>query len=893
MIYGREQEARILTESLHAARSGRGMALVLRGEVGIGKSALLADVADRAREDGGLLVLTALGVETEQDLPFAGLHMLLAPVADRVDALPERQAAVLHTALGGADGPIGDRFQTGIALHALLNALAAERPVLCLIDDAHWIDASSADALLFTARRLRDEGAVMLFAARDGHAPAFPAPGVPQLLLSRLDRESAAALLAAHAPDLPHQVSEFVLREAAGNPLALKELPTAHREGTLEPFGPSVGLDRVRHGFTERIAGLPSKSRALILLAALDGSGDLRTVVRAAAHLDADLTDLESAERKGLLLATDDRISFPHPLIRSAAVQTASLAERVAAHAALAQSLPGTSPDCFVRRVLHLAAATTEPDESVARELEESAGCGRGQAAYGTAAATYERAARLSPAPADRGRRLALAARAAADAGDAPRAAALAEQATPLVADPAVRAGLAQISALDPYFRGRPDTAARLLIDAATPAAAHAPVKAAFMLLDATGAAWVSGRRTTVRAALAMTDALPLPADAADAHTLCDAAAGLARIALGQPGIAALHALYTGDVLHQLAPLERACALEWVIATGDLPLAEHLLSELADEYRTSAIGALPEVLRDLTRVRLLRGRLHDADATARDAERIAEETDQPFFAAEARDLRVTVAAWRGTLTDGTQPAQDLPATARAVLALARGDLDDALTLLDVLTRTELPSVMTRYLSIDRVETLARLGRADDARATLDAITPWAAETGQDWARGLLARAEAHLSPDPAPLWDEALARLSSSARPLEHARTLLGHGSWLRRTGRPSAARPALRASAETFAALGAAPWANRARAELRAAGDSGAVASAPAVNATALSPQERHVVRLAAEGLTNRQIGERLFLSPRTVGYHLYNAYPKLGVSSRIELTRIDLPDD
>ncbi|WP_106396552.1 helix-turn-helix transcriptional regulator [Actinocorallia populi] len=888
MIYGREQEARVLAESLRAARSGRGTALVLRGEAGIGKSALLSDVADRAREDGDLLVLTALGVETEQDLPFAGLHMLLAPVADRIDALPERQAAVLHAALGRADGPAGDRFQTGIALHSLLNALAAEQPVLCLIDDAHWIDASSADALLFAARRLRHEGTVMLFAARDGHAPAFPAPGVPQLLLPRLDREASAALLTAHAPDLPHQVREFVLREATGNPLALKELPAAHREGALEPFGSAIGTDLVRHGFTERIVNLPPKSRAMILLAAFDGSGDLHTLVRAATHLGADLTDLEPAECRGLLHTSDGHVAFPHPLIRSAAVQTASLAERVAAHAALARSLPGTSPDHFVRRVLHLAAATTEPDESVARQVEESAGCGRGQAAYGTAAATYERAARLSPAPDDRGRRLALAARAAADAGDAPRAAALAEQATPLVADPAVRAGLAQISALDPYFRGRPDTAARLLMDGATPAAAHAPVKAAFMLLDATGAAWVSGQRTIMRAALAATDALPLPPDAADARTLRDAAAGLARIALGQPGVAALHALYTGDVLRRLAPLERACALEWVIATGDLSLAEHLLSEVADEYRTNATGALPEVLRDLTRVRLLRGHLHDADATARTAERIAEETDQPFFAAEARGLRAAIAAWQGTLTDGTPPA-----TARAALALARGDLDDALALLDVLTRTELPGVMTRYLSIDRVETLARLGRTDEARSALDAITPWAAETGQDWARGLLARAEAHLSPDPAPLWDEALARLSSSDRPLEHARTLLGHGSWLRRTGRPSDARPALRTAVETFAALGAALWTDRARAELRAAGDSGPLAPAPAaVEATPLSPQERHVVRLAAEGLTNRQIGERLFLSPRTVGYHLYNAYPKLGVSSRIELTRIDLPD-
>ncbi|MDX6742005.1 helix-turn-helix transcriptional regulator [Actinocorallia sp. A-T 12471] len=949
MIYGREREARVLAGSLDAARSGHGTALVLRGEAGIGKSALLCDVSERAGAEGDMLVLTAIGVETEQDLPFAGLHMLLAPVADRIDALPERQAAVLHTALGTADGPVGDRFQTAIALHALLNLLAAEQPVLCVIDDAHWIDASSADALLFTARRLRDEGAVMLFAARDGHAPAFPAPGIPELILPRLDRESSAALLADHAPGLSRQVSELVLREAAGNPLALKELPTAHREGALEPFGSVIGADRVRHGFTERVANLPSKSRALILLAALDGSGDLHTLVRAAAHLDAGLADLEPAERKGLLVAADDRVSFPHPLIRSAAVQSASLAERLAAHAALAEALVGDSPDCFVRRTLHLAAATTGPDESVAQEVEESASCGRGQAAYGTAAATYERAARLSPAPADRGRRLALAARAAADAGDAPRAAALAEQATPLVADPAVRAGLAQISALDPYFRGNPGTAARLLIDGAGQAAAHEPVKAAFMLLDGTGTAWVSGQHSTVRAALATTEALRLPDDAVDAHTLRDAAAGLARVALGEPGIPALHALYTGDVLRQLAPLERACALEWVIATGDLPLAEHLLSELADEYRATATGALPEVLRDLTRVRLLRGHLHDADATARAAERIAEETDQPFFAAEARDLRATIAAWQGTPTpwqgtpttpppelalalaladgtpsygtpsagtplygtlsadgmpsDGTLSAHGTPSAAaraaappaappaaRAVLALSRGDLDDALALLDVVTQTELPNVMTRYLALDRVEVLARLGRPDDARAALDAVTPWAAETGQDWARGLLARAEAHLSPDPSPLWAEALTHLASSPRPLEHARTLLGHGSWLRRTGHPSAARPSLRTAAETFTSLGATLWADRARAELRAAGDSGPLPSTPPT--AALSPQERRVVRLAAAGLTNRQIGERLFLSPRTVGYHLYNAYPKLGISSRIELPHLTLPN-
>lgn len=880
MIVGREEELRILTEVVEKARTGSGSALVLHGEAGIGKSSLLAEVADRAR--GGLQVLTALGVETEQDLPFAGLHMLLAPVADRIGALPERQAAVLRTALGGADGPAGDRFQTGVALHALLGLLAEDRPVLCLVDDAHWIDAPSADALLFTARRLHGEGVAVLFAARDGHAPAFPAPGVPRLFLPRLDREASAALLAAHAPDLPRQVSEFVLGEAAGNPLALKELPAAHREGALEPLGFAAGPDLVRHGFAERITALPPGTRTLVLLAALDSSGDLHTVIRAADLLGAALADLEPAERKGLLHAFGDRLSFPHPLIRSAAVQTASLAERVAAHAALAEAIPDTGPGGSLRRALHRAAATTEPDESVARELEESAkgGCG-------TAVTAYERAARLSPAPAERGRRLALAARAAADAGDAPHAATLAAQAAPLVTDAAVRAELAQISALDPYFRGHPDTAARILFDGAPHAAAHAPIKAAFMMLDATGAAWVSGRPEVVRSALATTNSLDLP-DAADAHILREAAVGLARVALGLPGIAPLHAFYTGDVLRRLALMERACALEWVIATGDLPLAERLLTELADECRVTAVGVLPEVLRDLTRVRLLRGHLHDAHATAQAAERIAEETDQPFFAADARELRITISAWQGAIAD-----DEPPAAARAALALTRGELDEALAPLDAVTRTELPSAMSRYLLFDRAETLARLGRHDEARAALEALAPWAAETGQDWAHGLLARIEAHLSPAPGPLWEEALARLSSADRPLEHARTLLAHGAWLRRTTRPSAARPSLRTALEMFTSLGATAWTERARAELRAAGDSTPAKTSSARPTTPLSPQERHVVRLAAQGLTNRQIGERLFLSPRTVGYHLYNAYPKLGVSSRVELAKLDLPED
>ena len=444
MLMGRSAETAAVDQLLVDARSSRSGVLVIRGEAGIGKSALLDHAAATATD---MRVVRGAGVEFESTLPFAGLHQLLRRFTGRLDCLPAEQTQALRAALGLGSAAGGDRFMVGLAVLTLLADLAEEQPLLCLIDDAHWLDQSSAEALLFAARRLEAERVAIIFAARDMHAPEFPAPGLAELRLSRLDGAAAADLLALYAADLDHHRRAHVLREAEGNPLALLELTTAQRQGrSISPYPAVSTTSKIEEAFADRISRLPERTRTLLLVIAADDSGDPAIVFTAAAHLGAGVADLESAERHSFVSLHEDRLMFRHPLIRSAVYHGAPASRRFAAHRALAASLEDE------RAAWHLAAATTGPDEHVAASLERSAQRAQDRGGHAALAAAYERAAALSPDPRDQGRRLAVAAQAALEAGQLEHAGSLAEQAS----RPSHRAGLAGPRGRGPGHGRRP-----------------------------------------------------------------------------------------------------------------------------------------------------------------------------------------------------------------------------------------------------------------------------------------------------------------------------------------------------------------------------------------------------------------------------------------------------
>ncbi|MER5256615.1 AAA family ATPase [Streptomyces sp. NPDC002855] len=920
MLYGRGSETALLDGLLAKARQGHSAALVVRGEAGIGKSALLAHAAATATAHATThrtSLLQATGIEAESELPFAGLHLLLHRVTDRIHDLPEPQAKALRAALGLAPSARADRFLIGLAVLTLLADLAeGEGSLLCLIDDAQWLDQASADALLFAARRLAAEGVVMVFAARDAHAPPFPAQGLPELRLTGLDDEAAGELLAEHAGDLPRYVREQIRGESGGNPLALRELPAAQREGHIPAYGYHLSAlpshSRLLRTFADRISALPPTTRSLLVVAAAEGTGDLTVTATAAGKLGASVTDLEPAERKELLSLEGGRLAFRHPLIRAAAYQSAPVGDRIAAHRALADALPCVGN--VDRRAWHLAAATTEPDEYVAGILEQTAEHARARGGYAAVAAACERAAQLSPDGTHRARRLALAASAAADAGQNERAAELALRAAPHLTDPAVLAQLAQVRAAVAREQGRLDASYSVLLDTAAEIAPHTPETAALMVYEAMTAAWLSGHRQSIDEISRRIAGLDLRTPP---HALpyLPAAEGLARLAAGDPGsgLPPLRALFESlraerhDRGHTLR--ERVSIASWFAPLGDLETGNDLAAELDRECREQgALGPLPLVLLMRTRARIFLGRHSCALTGAAEGLQIARDTGQPHYVGQLSGVLAYLAALdgdeercrelaaKGDLRQ-VMPGQVWGGVAIGMLELGLGRYEAALRAYeDVAASPSGHTIVVLYCVPDRVEAAVRAGtgQADSVRDSARGFAAWAEHTGAVWARALAARCRALLAPDAeaGPAYEEALALHVDDGRPFERARTELLFGEWLRRAGRRSEARTPLRSALDTFELLAAPPWAERARAELRATGESRARHTGDTAPLDRLTPQERQVVRLAASGMTNRDIGAQLFLSPRTVGYHLYNAYPKLGVASRGELTRLEFRD-
>lgn len=898
MLYGREAEQARIDALLDAARNGRSGALVLRGEPGIGKTALLDYAAAR-----GLRTIRGAGIESEAELPFAGLHLLVRPTPHLLDTLPPRQRAALHGAFGLAEQDHGDRMLVGLAVLSLVAEEAAAGPLVCLIDDAQWLDRATAEALLFAARRLDAEGVAIIFAARAG-ANDFPAPGLEELPVTGLPQTAAATLLDTRYPELSPSSRYRLLIEAAGNPLALLELP-----GVLDTDTAGFGPDplpltqRLQVAFHGQVARLPASTRRLLVVAAAAYSADLDTILRAATALDAGLPDLRPAEEAGLIVGAGHRLAFRHPLVRSAVYRGATLEERLSAHRALAAA--ATAPEDADLRAWHLAAAATGPDEVAAAALERTADRARHRSGYHGAVAAYSRAAGLGTDPAARLRRLVAGAETAAEAGLFEVARRLAERAADQVADPTTAARLDLVRALAEFGAGRPRTAHPLLLRAADTVRDREPLRAARILTQAVHTAWYLGTDELAGVADRF-DGLELPAT--------DPMAAIAGYTL-----AAIEGRYTVDLATAAAAarardadsprdLVQLCGAGLVVGQDDQvgDLAAELIAECRDQGR---IALLPPLLFFRAEAEAAVGRPGEAEMAAGEGLRIAEDIGLgqwigqhcaylAYLAALAgREDECRALAERATAEEfggATAPGAGWVYAALGVLDLGFGRVDGALSRLTTLTDAPLRHHVAGLRALpDLIEAAVRLGAPERGEDAMNRLTAWAMSSRQGWVAALAQRCRGLLAsgtdPGAEEFYQEAL-RLGG--RPLEQARTRLVYGEWLRRARRKTDARSQLQQAAEVFQRLGAAPWTRRAVTELAALGVAGPAPAVPTV-ISRLTPQELQIVRLAARGLSNRDIAAQLFLSPRTVGHHLYKAYPKLGVASRGELADLELGNE
>ncbi|MER7702212.1 AAA family ATPase [Kitasatospora sp. NPDC097605] len=898
MLYGRERERAAVDALLDGARAGRSGVLVLRGEPGIGKTALL-EYAVAAAGDG-VRVIRATGVEYEAELPFAGLSLLLAPGIDRLDALPGPQRRSLEGAFGlGEPSGGADRLLAGLATLGLLAELASEQPLLCVVDDVQWLDRPSLDALLIAARRLQAEGVALLLAARDAGAGAdvLPLAGLPELRLAGLAEADAVRLLADRAGGaLAEPVRRRLLAEAAGNPLALVELPCSEVD-----FG-SGGLaltSRLQIAFHGQVTGLPAATQTLLLVAAAEENGELDVVLAAAAALGVDTGALAPAERAELIaVGADRRLAFRHPLLRAAVLQRAPLQQRLAVHRAIGEALEDGD-----RRTWHLALAATAPDAELADALERTALRAEARGAHGGAAAAYERAAGLTPDRDGATRRLVLAAEAATEEGKLEQAEALADRAGARTDSVFAHALLDQVRAVAHFWRGAYPAAYRLLLDAA--ATDIEPAHAARMLLQAFHAAWYVGEEP-VATVLDRLAALPLGPEEPLAPLARHLPAAVLP-ALGRPAAPVPDVRVTVEAARRAGAespvdLVQLCGAALVLGRDHETL--ELAAELVAEARAKGtVGVLSTLQFFLAEAELFHGRHRDAEVTAAEGYALARDTGQHQWTSQLASILACLAALGGAdercaelaaeaLASGSSaPAAGEPWArwALALLDLGRGRVATAADRLHALTTGPYQHHVGATRAVpDLVEAAVRLGEPQRASEAYERFARWAGAAGTPWAEALRLRCQALLGLDELAeaAYLAALDLHEGSHRPFEQARTALLYGEWLRRERRRTDARSHLGAALETFERLGAKPWAHRARGELTATGTAAPTAEAGAL--TALTPQELQIARLAAQGLTNRDIAAQLFLSPRTVGHHLYKAYPKLGIASRTELTAL-----
>jgi DNA-binding CsgD family transcriptional regulator len=907
LIVGRDAGLARLRELVDPAPSASRVLLVTGG-AGMGKTVLLADTAERARA-AGMRVLWVTGRESESTLAFAGLHQLLRPVLPAAAGLPGPQARALAAALGlSADPGAADRLLTAVAVLTLLSDLSERSPVVVVADDAHWLDRSSLDVLAFAGSRLDTERVVLLVGARGQAPPPGFDRGFPELHLEPLSAADAGRLLDGQPRPPRGRAKAQVLAQAAGNPMALIELakvladdPAASRRWAAEPLPPT---DRLTAVLAARFTALPEQTQTALLLAAVADSPDLNA---AASHgAGPDVRALAAAEQQGLVKVDRTGLRFSHPLVRSAIYHSAPFARRAAAHRKLASALHD-QPD---RRAWHLAAAALHPDEQVAALLEATAAQAQRRGGAVAAALAMERAAELSPDPEDRARRLAAAASAAVPTGQGDWVQDLATRALAVTVDPRLRLAARHDAAWALAWSGRRSAALPALLSVAEEASCDLPEMAWDALGSAATVAYQSGlpaSRQAVSRSLGLLERQGSPAPGRTPGLDIDVMRLWIRVSADPIGcrnqlLPDLRKLVGSPV--EEPSLWRIASAAWLLDESDLAIT--LLQDAMQRLRAPGVrGTSGGSLTVLGWAYIDTGRWDEALDVAAEAAGLAEANQMDIIAASADVITATVLAVRGdsdaARTHATRalatvdPAENGLVAARArralgVAALADGSYLQAFTQLRGLF-SEDGTPLHNYASYLGVADLAAAAvRADrrmegcdvieDVLSRLDGGLSARLEQLIARARGLLA------SPDGAQAhFDKALADPAGDQWPFERAQLRLDHAEWLRRRRRINDAKPELTRALETFRRLGARSWAQRAQAELRACGV--AVTGAPSEpDALAeLTPQQRQIVRLASEGLTDREIGDRLFLSPRTVASHLYRSYPKLGVASRHQL--------
>jgi DNA-binding CsgD family transcriptional regulator len=898
---GRAEECDAVDRVLAAARDGLSGTLVLLGEAGMGKTTLLDFALEAAT---GFRVARVAGIQSESEFGFAALHRLLLPFMAGMDALPDRQRQALRSAFGLDVGPPADRFLIGLAALTLL-ADRDDEPLLCVVDDAQWLDRESLDALAFVGRRLHADRVALLFAARSGTGTHLPFDGLPILPVEGLADDSALELLTqVVAGTLDTEVARRVVAETRGCPLALTELAVDLSSEQLAGAGvlpaPLPISGRLETHFLRHVRALPADTQTLLLIAAAEPSGDPALLWNAAAALGVAADAADAAEKAGLLVIHTG-VEFRHPLIRSAVYGSAAPPERRRVHAALAALTDATTEP--TRRVWHLAAAAVGPDESVAAELERCASDAHDRGRYAEEAALLSRAAELTSDSRLRATRMLAAAQTHLVAGAPHAAETLLQLAKPHLDGPLVNAQAQRLQAALNSFT-LPNEIPSVLLAAATALEALDVRLSRATYVEAIEACLVSCQLTKGTTPIAVARAaLAAPASPDPEPTLADIMLeGFAtRLAVGF--VNAVPMLREGVARLTTHDASASGFSRWAV------LGNNAAAELwdVDAYRTmlqrmehtererGALDSLRITLGGLGHSEMWAGRFGSAEAYHSQASELALALGADAFVWEM--LKVELFAWQGddvktrrtaklltgdlVKTSGAGVAVNLALIALTILEMAQGHYAEALASAWQLYEHDFPPHGNQVLA-EIVEAGVRGGNQDAAEAAFARLSERAGASATPWALGLLARSEALLADDGTaePSYQGAVAHLSATPVRTDLARAHLLYGEWLRRQKRRLDARAELKTAYDMFATMGANAFAERARVELAATGERARRRSVDTSND--LTPQEDQVARLASQGATNREIAERLYISDSTVDYHLRKVYRKLGLSSR-----------
>jgi DNA-binding CsgD family transcriptional regulator len=906
-LLGRHRERSVLQRLLDTARNGHGSVLVVLGDPGVGKTALLENAVE---ENPDFRVVRAAGVERDMELDYAALQQLCAPVLELVGRLPDSQRDALGVTFGLSAGPAPSPFLVGLAVLGLLSESAARQPLLCVIDDAQWLDGASARALAFVARRLQAERVALAFGAR--HA-ANGLEGLPQLRVEPLARGDARALLkSVLAARLDESVLERIIAETGGNPLALLELPRGLTPAQLAGgFGLPAALPLsvgIEQSYARRLERLPLDVRRLLLLAAAEPVGDLALLWRAAQQYEIPETAAHAVESEGLL-TLDGAVVFRHPLVRSAVYGAASPGERREAHRALAEATDSRSdPD---RRAWHRAQAAFVPDEEVAAELERSAARAHARGGFAAAAAFLERAAALTPVPARRAQRALVAAQTKVRAGALDDALGLLASTEIGALDELDRARVELLRAQIAFVSTHGSAAPTMLLAAARRLAPLSPALASETYLEALSAAMFAERLAAPGASALdvslAAKAAPRPAVPTGPELLLD---GLSTFFCEsyEAAVPILRRAHdTFDVSH--LPVNEQLRWKWLATVSSVHLWDDARWEAISERHvqiareTGALGELPLALSQRVYAHLFAGELTTA----------ASLVDETLVATEATGSNLTpygavgLAALRGrepeaiplidrSRLDATRRGEGIGISvldwAQAVLYNGLGRYDEARAA--ALRATEHPHNLStsNWGMAELIEAAVRAGTPEVAASARARLAEMARVSGTDWARGVAARSEALFvqGQGAEELYVEALNRLGRTRMAVDLARVHLLYGEWLRRQRRRLDARSQLRRAYDLFTEFGMEAFAERARVELEATGERARKRTVETRDD--LTPQEAQIARLARDGLSNLEIGARLFISMHTVEYHLRKVFAKLGINSRTKLAQALPPE-